>query len=145
MDKEYFERLMKMAKKFEDEGVVIPKLGMIESLKVLSEDGRETFYVDCDRKNRIELKVKNQNRHSSNTVLFRVEVNCPPHLNPDGTLLSRNHVHIFTEEYGESFAVELDEFHPHLFKKWNDFNSLFEDFCEYSNIEVQSTQLSIDE
>ena len=62
-------------------------------------------------------------------------------MNPDGTKISANHIHIFKEGYGLSWAYELSQFNDILFKSPNDFNQMFYDFCKYCNVSLDDTSI----
>lgn len=96
----------------------------------------DMFYLDVNTSGKIEFnKFKYQNMHSNTTTpLVRLEINAPEHINPDGRKLSRNHIHIYKEEYDMAYAYELFELVPKdLFKDFS-VDNLFKDFCKFCNI-----------
>lgn len=127
---------MQLKKIFDEKTISIPARNQRTQLKVLSHNNNETFIVDIDRTGRIEMKSKIQERYLGNNILIRVEINGPPHTNPDGTTTSRDHIHIYREGFGLSWAYDLEGFNTNLFKNLKDFNKTFIDFCKYCNIEV---------
>ena len=77
--------------------VKLPLSKDLKIFKVKSETTKDTFLLDCDRRGTYELRYKNQLRHSRDFPMIRLEINCPPHQNPDGRILSRNHIHVYKE------------------------------------------------
>lgn len=77
-----------------------PMHGEHTSIDLTSQDGREEFILDVNRR-KIELKKRTyQNRYQSTTVLVRLDIGGPPHRNPDGNELPCPHIHIYREGYG---------------------------------------------
>lgn len=134
-----FENLMKTKKKFNETPVALPGCNQKLQLEVSSMDNKESFIVDVDRSGKIEMKSKVQERYLNNQILIRVEVNAPPHTNPDGSITSRNHIHIYQEGYNISWAYDLEEFDENLFNNLKNFNKVFIDFCSYCNIELNDS------
>ena len=129
---------MEIKKRFNNETINLPAHNQKANLDVSSLDNRESFIVDIDRNGKIELKSKIQERYNNNQILIRVEINGPPHTNPDGTTISRNHIHIYKEGYELSWAYELKDFSDDLFIELKNFNNVFTDFCSYCNIELNN-------
>ena len=90
-----------------------------------------------DRRGRIELsKFKLQNRYALTKLpLVRIDIDSPPHMNPDGTKTSRNHIHIYKDGYDEKFAYTLDsdEFKD-LFPDPKDRCSLLKAYLEFIKV-----------
>ena len=129
---------MEIKKRFNNETINLPAHNQKANLDVSSLDNRESFIVDIDRNGKIELKSKIQERYNNNQILIRVEINGPPHTNPDGTTTSRSHIHIYKEGYDLSWAYDLKSFSDDLFNELNNFNKVFTDFCSYCNIELNN-------
>jgi hypothetical protein len=124
MTNEEFNYLMKLEKHVHENSIVLPndrELG--ETVTVLSNTTKHVFVIDSDRRSTISIsKMKLQERYMNvPEKMVRLEIDCRPHTNPDGTKLSRNYIHIYTEEYGMSFAYDLDGFHKTLFKDTNNY------------------------
>lgn len=94
-----FQNLMKLKKVFVKEAIELPNNGENETYDLESIATRDKFYLDVDRRGRIELsRFKLQNRYAVTKLpLVRIDIDSPPHLNPDGTKTSRNHIHIYKE------------------------------------------------
>lgn len=138
-----FETLIRITKHFTDENIRIPSTGEKMQYRLIGENHKETLYLDINRSGIIELgKFTLQNRYIT-TPLVRLDINSAPHLNPDGGKVSRNHVHIYQEGYGDSWAYELDEIDNFISEGHHEFNDYLIDFCQYCNIILPQAQLSI--
>ena len=83
-------------------------------------------------------KKKIQERYAStNTIMIRLEIDCPPHMNSDGTFTSRNHIHIFDEKEG-TIAYDLNGLYGEFFSNIDDFTNVFYDFCKMCNINTDN-------
>jgi len=69
-----------------------------ETVTVLSNTTKHVFVIDSDRRSTISIsKMKLQERYMNvPEKMVRLEIDCRPHTNPDGTKLSRNYIHIYT-------------------------------------------------
>ncbi len=134
---EEFENILNTQKFFINSNIKSCKIGENISYDLISNNDNKKFKLDVDRKTRsISLnKIKIQNRFDS-IPLVRIDIDSPPHMNPDGVIIPRNHIHIYKEGYGLKWAFNLDEFHNIYFKNINIFNNLFIDFCNFCNIDV---------
>ncbi|MBC3798462.1 DUF6978 family protein [Acetobacterium tundrae] len=140
MTNETFEHLLSLAKQFDDATIKLPTVGETKILHATSCYSTEKFIVDTDRRGKIELKkIKLQNRHSTKELLLRVEIDCPPHTNPDYSETSRNHIHIYKEGYDLRWAYDLETFHDVYFKNIYTFDTVFIDFCKLCNIQLEET------
>ncbi len=142
-----FQYLMKLKKKFVVNNSRLPKNGENALFDLISTEANEKFILDVDRRGRIELsKFKLQNRYASTKLpLVRVDIDSPPHINPDGEILSRNHIHIFREIENDTgnlpWAYNLETFADMNFVTKNiKFMDVFMAFCEYCNINVENVQ-----
>ncbi|RRD93447.1 hypothetical protein EII17_12800 [Clostridiales bacterium COT073_COT-073] len=130
-----FEYLMKLEKYITE----IEKIGKTGTISAFSRQTDDIFLIDTDRTSKIELsKFKIQSRYErTKRPLIRIDIDSPPHLNPDGTKTSRNHIHIFKEEFDDfpnlPWAYDLSQFFS---ASEYDFTSVWEWFCNYSNIKV---------
>ena len=119
--------------------VVYPLSGEKKEFVVKSVTTKDSFFFNCERSGKIELKFKNQLRQRD-FLLARLDINGPHHTNPDGVTLSRNHIHIYKEGYGHDrlpWAYEFSE----IFGDDVDLDNpmgLFDLFCDYCNIELPS-------
>ena len=86
-----------------------PGHGERKELALISEDGRHSFIVDVNRKGYIfpTKRYTYQGRYRKDIILLRLDIEGPAHRNPDGTLISGNHLHIYREGFGDRIAFEL--------------------------------------
>lgn len=142
-----FEKLMALTKIFVKDNIELPRNGEFETYDLVSSESRDKFYLDIDRRGRIELsKFKLQNRYAvTKQPLVRVDIDSPPHRNPDGTMTSRNHIHIYREMDNDTgnlpWAYDLETIMP-VKLNWDslDFMSILSNFCEYCNICMDNVQ-----
>ena len=134
-----YSTIMKMEKHFKNCTIDLPKAGEKRKVDVLSRTTNDCFVIDIDRRSSITLnRQKIQERHiNTQERLIRLEIDGRPHTNPDGTLLSGNHIHIYKEGHGLSYAFELSDFENGLFANIISFYDLFCSFCKYCNIGLQ--------
>lgn len=98
-------------------------------IPLFSENKREEFKLDITA-SRIALKQTYQNRSRINIILARVDLNGPPHRNPDGIEFPCPHLHIFQENYGDKWAYPL----PPEFTDIDDVFTVLLDFMRFCNI-----------
>ena len=138
MTNDDFKALCKLKKHFANTNISLPAPGdkLENALAVLSNTTKDVFALDIDRKGITLTKKKLQERHgNSNTVLIRLEIDCRPHMYPDGHFSSRNHIHIFDEQ-NRTITYDLIDEYGKLFTDTNNFVSVFYDFCHMCNIET---------
>lgn len=147
MTNQEFETLMALRKVFIKDIINLPNNGQCIVYDLQSNETNDKFYLDVDRRGRIEFsKFKLQNRYAVTKLpLVRLDIDSPPHLNPDGTKTSRNHIHIFREVENDTgnlpWAYDLDNFTQISFDKNNiNFMQVFTSFCEYCNISIENIQ-----
>lgn len=103
---------------------------MIE-LDVKSTDNRESFKVDVNRKGRIRLtKCTYQERYASVEVLLRLDIDGPPHENPDGDVVPCPHLHVYKEGFGDRWAYPI----PSTFTNTSDLVRTLGEFLMYCKI-----------
>lgn len=137
-----FQELMNLKKIFIKQYVMLPSIGEKVKFDLISEDSKEKFYLDINRRGKIELsKYTLQKRWEVNKLpLVRIDINSPPHMNPDGVIKSRNHIHIYRESDNETgnlhWAYNLEE----LGIEYSSFMQVFYGFCAYCNITTDNVQ-----
>jgi len=106
------QRLIRLDKRFADESeVLIPVSGQYEHCsELLAVRDGDKFLLNVSRAAIRLTRCKTQTRYSRNTVLIRVEIDGPPHENPDGTEVSPSHVHIYREGYDDKWAYPIEKF-----------------------------------
>jgi hypothetical protein len=107
-----------------------------------SQDGRESFIFDVNRKGaRIRLsKCTYQERYAVVEVLLRLDVDGPPHENPDGQEVPCPHLHVYREGFGTKWAQPL----PPDFTDTSDLVGTLREFLRYCKVDrVPSIQKSV--
>lgn len=142
-----FKALMELKKVFIKSSIELPNNGESEVYDLESTETRDKFYLDVDRRGRIELsRFKLQNRYVVTKLpLVRIDIDSPPHMNPDGTKTSRNHIHIYRETDNDTgnlpWAYDLETFEQIKFSRERiNFMEVFMEFCEYCNISIDNVQ-----
>ena len=134
-------------KKFcvDDQPHIFPVFGGAISLGLQSEDRRESFLLDNNRK-RITLKTKYQTRARANVVLARLDFGAP-HRNPDGKEVGVPHLHLYREGSGDKWAIDVP---PNMLQNPGDAMQVLKDFMSYCHIvqppniqEPSNVQLSL--
>lgn len=140
MTNKEFDEIVKTEKLFVGKNIKLPMILEHATYLLNAKDSFDGFILDVDRRCKyIEIsKHKMQARDNNNKLpLVRIEVDGPPHMNPDGTKIGRNHIHYFNEKYqGDNlpYACEIDKFPGFKFGDYKNFSNLFFDFSEYFNI-----------
>ena len=98
--------LIAMEKLFVDENDwTFPAAGGRIGLALTSLDKRENFMLDVTRAQIKLTKATYQNRVRQAIVLMRLDLDGPPHLNPDETEIPCPHLHIYREGFGDKWAM----------------------------------------
>ena len=125
--------LIEMLKSIQDSDnpLSFPTPGSAEKLFLQSEDGKCEFIVDINRKGYVHIlkKCTYQGRYQKSIALLRLDIGAAEHTNPDGTIVSENHIHVYREGAGDKWAYELPEefIHP------DDLVQTTIDFLKYFN------------
>lgn len=100
--------LIAMEKHCDDSTEVnFPVPGERIAIALSSPDKREKFLLDVTRAQIKLTKATFQNRARQAVVLMRIDVNGPPHRNPDGEEIPCPHLHIYREGHGAKWAFAL--------------------------------------
>ena len=101
--------LLRMPKKLVDSSTIsFPDSNESIQLNARSTDGREAFIFDVNRKGRIKLKkCTYMNRYAVTEILLRLDIDGPPHTNPDGIEIPCPHLHTYREGFGDKWAASL--------------------------------------
>jgi hypothetical protein len=108
-----------------------PSFGGSISIPLISTDKKENFILDVSRSYIDLLKGKYQNRGRQVVVLIRLDFGGAPHRNPDSTEISCPHLHLYREDYGDKWAVEIPK---EKFANITDLWQTLQDFMRYCNI-----------
>lgn len=133
-----FNTLASMKKQFVyQKNVQVPHDKQFETYKIKSYATKDKFFLYYDRRGTYELKQKGQIQYKKDFSMIRMEVNAPPHINPDGSAVSRNHIHIYKEGYELRWAYELSDILKFSSNDTTPLN-LFISFCEYCKIDISN-------
>jgi len=94
-------------------------------------EGREEFILNYTR---YTINISRRNHHlRGRTVigLARLDIDGPPHRNPDGEEIGPRHLHFYKEGYALKWARELPE---NQFPNLNNPDRTLEDFMKYFNV-----------
>ncbi len=135
------DRLMAMPKALNNPSIRFPLDDDFICIDAKSADGREAFVFDVNRKGRIKLtKCTYMERHAVTEILLRLDIDGPPHTNPDGAEVPCPHLHTFQEGFGDKWAAPL----PVEFTNPTDLVQTLIEFLKYANVlEIPDIQRSI--
>jgi hypothetical protein len=98
--------LIEMEKRFVDEkDWTFPGAGERMAMALTSTDKRENFMLDITRAQIKLTKATYQNRARSAIILMRLDLDGPPHRNPDGEEIPCPHLHKYREGFGDKWAI----------------------------------------
>ena len=101
------------------------------SLALTSPDKRENFFLDITRAQIKISKATYQNRARQAIILMRLDIDGPPHANPDGELIPCPHLHIYREGYADKWAIAAPaEKYPNV----KDLYETLEAFMRHCNV-----------
>ncbi len=113
-----------------------PVAGGRLSVPLISNDGREEFFLDL-RRGRIDLvKAAYQNRARRVVPLARLDINGRPHTNPDGEVISGTHLHLYREGFGDTWAAPVS---ADQFSRPDDLAVALDDFLRFCNVDPGPT------
>lgn len=100
------DKLMAMEKRsVEERDWFFPVPGERIAIPLTSLDKRENFMLDVTRAQIKFTKATYQNRARAVIVLMRLDIDGPPHRNPDGEEIACPHLHIYREGFGDKWAM----------------------------------------
>lgn len=95
-------------------------------------DGKNNKYaIDIVRGRQKPSKATYQTRYNKATVLIRVDIDGPPHDNPDGEEIPCPHIHIYREGFEDKWAYPLGK---EMATNPEDLIQVLIDFLAYTNI-----------
>lgn len=98
---------------------------------ILSGNKEEEFNLTYQA-GRYNLEKRNHHHAYQKTIgLSRLDVNGPTHVNPDGEEIGSTHLHIYRQDYGIKYAIEVPE---EYFKDLDDTVGTLLDFMRFCNI-----------
>jgi hypothetical protein len=126
------DRLISMKKRAVDEkDWLFPSPGERIAIPLTSLDKRESFTLDVTRAQIKITKATYQNRARTAIVLMRLDLDGPPHRNPDGTEIPCPHLHVYKEGYGDKIAYPAPAI---LYTNTADLFTTFNMFMQECNI-----------
>lgn len=124
--------LIAMEKQFvENVELLFPEPGSRIALALASLDRRENFSLDITRSQIRLTKANFQNRARHAIILMRLDLDGPPHRNPDDQEIPCPHLHVYREGFGDKWAAPAP---PQLYPNTSDLISTFEAFMRHCNI-----------
>lgn len=114
----------------EDEQILLSP-GCRDARDVESIDRVDSFKLDYYRGSIKLSRVRHQLRSQTTIILVRLDIDGPPHTNPDGQVIGPTHMHLFREGYEDKWAEEIDR---SIFTDAANIRLTLEQFCEYCNI-----------
>jgi hypothetical protein len=126
------DKLMAMEKRaVGEEDWLFPDPGGRIAIPLTSLDKRESFILDVTRAQIKLTKATYQNRARFAIILMRLDLDGPPHRNPDGTEVPCPHLHIYKEGFGDKIAVTAP---PNTYPNTVDLFATFEAFMKQCNV-----------
>lgn len=96
------------------------------------ENGRDKFRFYINRKGKYNLKkCTYMSRYKNTYDLLRIDIEGPPHDNPDGSIVECPHIHIYKEGYNLSWAYPL---HGVINTDPDNLVQVLIDFFEYNKV-----------
>ncbi|MCC5877497.1 MAG: hypothetical protein JJU11_14855 [Candidatus Sumerlaeia bacterium] len=90
-----------------EERFTYPGLGGSLRLGLHSADRCEEFNLDITRGRIVLTKNTFQTRARKTVILVRLDIDGPPHRNPDGGEIPCPHLHLYREGFGDKWALPL--------------------------------------
>lgn len=111
-----------------------PAPGARLAIPLTSTDKRENFMLDVTRAQLKLTKATYQNRARQAIILMRLDLDGPPHRNPDDQEIPCPHLHLYREGYGDKWAIPAP---GAVFPDTTNLFSTFEAFMKHCNITVR--------
>ena len=124
--------LIGMEKLCQDKGSwLFPQPGGRLSIGLVSRDKRESFFLDITRAQLKLTKATYQNRARQAIILMRLDLDGPPHRNPDDQEVPCPHLHIYREGYADKWAIAApSDRYPNV----QDLYSTLDAFMRHCNV-----------
>ena len=117
----------------DDKRLVLPGPGEQLAVSLTSLDKRESSMLDVTRAQIKLTKATYQNRARQAIILMRLDLDGPPHRNPDDKEIPCPHPHIYREGYADKWAVPAP---TNIYPDPTDLFPTFEAFMRHCNITV---------
>ena len=100
------DRLISLDKRYvEDKDLLFPRPGERLCIPLVSLDKRESFQIDVTRASIKLTKAPYQNRPRTAIILMSLDLDGPPHRNPDGEEIPCPHLHVSKAGYGDKISL----------------------------------------
>ncbi len=124
-------RLFALKKRRISEVQVDWPVGARVAVPLTSDDGRDEFVLDVATSSIKLSKVTLQNRVRTTAILARLDIDGPPHRNPDDVEILSPHIHLFREGFNDKWAFPVP---PEHFTDLSDRVKALEDILRFCNI-----------
>ncbi|MDD2173711.1 hypothetical protein N5916_00050 [Glaesserella parasuis] len=114
---------------FSDGEYKFPYMGGSLRLSLQSMDKKEAFNLDVTRGYIALEKITFQTRARKAVVLVRLDIEGPPHRNPDGEEITCPHIHLYREGYGDKWAYPLPDELKSVLDRPYELLDKFMDYC----------------
>ncbi|MCT8554029.1 hypothetical protein KZ463_09410 [Glaesserella parasuis] len=114
---------------FSDGEYKFPYMGGSLRLSLQSMDKKEIFNLDVTRGYIALEKITFQTRARKAIVLVRLDIEGPPHRNPDGEEITCPHIHLYREGYGDKWAYPLPDELKSVLDRPYELLDKFMDYC----------------
>jgi hypothetical protein len=108
-----------------------PSPGEKLAIPLTSADKRESFMLDVTRGQIKLTKATYQNRARQVIVLMRLDLDGPPHRNPDDREIPCPHLHVYRAGFGDRWAVPAP---TDVYPETSDLFASFEAFMRHCKI-----------
>jgi len=108
-----------------------PTLGGCVAVPLASVDSRVSFSLDVTRGQLNLMKVSYQNRVRTTLILARLDLEGPPHQNPDGEEIDCPHIHLYRAGYDDKWAYPI---HSDTFSNTSELLLTLTEFMVYCNV-----------
>ena len=92
-------------RRMDDSEWLFPPPGDTLAIPLTSVDRRENFMLDVTRSQIRLTKATHQSWARQAVILMRLDLNGPPHRNPDGQEVPCPHLHTYREGFGDKWAI----------------------------------------
>jgi hypothetical protein len=111
--------------------IKLPDLGGAIDIPLRSHDYREEFILSYT-KHKINLAKRNHHLRGRKIIgIARLDLDGPPHRNPDGKEIGSRHLHLYREGYGLKWAFDIPK---DKFINLDDAYQTLQDFFRYCNV-----------
>lgn len=143
------DQMIAIAKHFVDSTIMWPSHGKKGIFPIVSDDDQFHFLFDVHNIGKIELSALTlQQRYAKVTILARIDLGNKKHMNPDGTKVHGNHIHIYREGYNDSWAYDItqvpDKYAINGLFMNNGHMNIFDDFCQICHIQTPQLSFGVD-